>query len=364
MPLAHRAVVIGTLLLAIAAPASADPAAEQLFRDARQLLKDGHVDEACRKFEQSQALEPKVGTLLNLGDCQERQGNLATAWEVFLRAKALASRQNDSRAAEAARRAEAVAPRRAFITLVVPRANRVPGLVIKRDATELPESLWDAAVPIDPGSHTIVATAPGHQAVTMTVEVGREAQATATLTALPVVTVSAAAAGEPALVEHPAGERGAPTRTGSVWPPLSTLGIGPLIGLSSDNDLVVGGRVIGGVALPHGALRGSFSVKYASFANDANDPENTSTLFAFGVGLDYLWMFHRGLATGGGLGAGVDRLKPVYENQAITSTWFALRASPIVLRFETPRLELGLHVELALPANVVIGLIGLDWFVW
>ena len=54
MPSSRRPAAILALLIGFATPALADPAAEQLFQDGRQLLKDGHLDEACDKFDKSQ----------------------------------------------------------------------------------------------------------------------------------------------------------------------------------------------------------------------------------------------------------------------------------------------------------------------
>jgi hypothetical protein len=61
--------------------ASAGPtAAEALFQEGRQLLEEGHVDEACLRLAESYAQEPASGTLLNLARCHQTQGKIATAW--------------------------------------------------------------------------------------------------------------------------------------------------------------------------------------------------------------------------------------------------------------------------------------------
>ena len=44
--------------------------------------------------------------------------------------------------------------------------------------------------------------------------------------------------------------------------------------------------------------------------------------------------------------------------------WAALRASPIVVRFGHPNIELGLHFMYVFQAKVVVGVLGADWFVW
>src|SRR4029078_12457123 len=74
-------------LVARTSRAEGDAAAAQaLFDQARQLVSEVKCSEACPKFEESQRLDPGSGTLLNLADCYERQGKLATAWTKFLEA--------------------------------------------------------------------------------------------------------------------------------------------------------------------------------------------------------------------------------------------------------------------------------------
>lgn len=53
--------------------------AEQLFREGRDLFKRGLTETACEKFTQSEALEPRAGTRLNLAICNLQLGKPTVA---------------------------------------------------------------------------------------------------------------------------------------------------------------------------------------------------------------------------------------------------------------------------------------------
>lgn len=153
------------LLVTVAAPARAQSAeAEALFREGRTLLAGGDLEAACAKFEASQRLEPSVGTLLNLGDCREQLGQVASAWAAFVEAESLARRRDDEkRAREAQRRATALEPQLAYLTIDVPSDSRIHGLVITRDGEVVDAGAWSTQVPVDPGEYHIEARADGYE---------------------------------------------------------------------------------------------------------------------------------------------------------------------------------------------------------
>jgi hypothetical protein len=68
------------------APSTAEAEARRLFFLGRDAWKAGDFGEACRHFRASQELSSSPATLLNLGKCQEREGDRKGARESYERA--------------------------------------------------------------------------------------------------------------------------------------------------------------------------------------------------------------------------------------------------------------------------------------
>ena len=175
MTCAERILILALIpSIAFAQPKSGETsvAAETLFREGKRLMADGKLAEACDKLAASDRIEESVGTLLNLADCREKNGQLATAWATFLRAASIARSAGDgAREAEARRRASVLEPKLAYLTISVPQASLVDGLVIKRDGEPVDAALWNQGVPIDVGGYEITGQAPGHEAWSTRVQV-------------------------------------------------------------------------------------------------------------------------------------------------------------------------------------------------
>ena len=162
---AGRALLALAVVLTSAGVARAQSAeAETLFREGKHLLKQGHIAEACDKLEASERLEPTAGTELNLADCREKNGQLATAWAMFVKAAATAkhSDSDGKREGEARRRAAELEPRLVHLRLVVPD-DHPAGLVIKRNGSAIDAELWNQRIPVDPGNYVISAEAAGYE---------------------------------------------------------------------------------------------------------------------------------------------------------------------------------------------------------
>ena len=156
--------------VAHAAPAGGE-SAEELFARGKELVLEKRFAEACPLLERSRTLDQGIGTMLWLGDCYEKNGQLASAWNEFKAAASSAARRADDRERVALRRVAALEDRLTRLLVVVPPERAVDGLEIRRDGILLSPEEVAAGIPLDPGVHTISASAPGRKAWSATIDV-------------------------------------------------------------------------------------------------------------------------------------------------------------------------------------------------
>jgi tetratricopeptide (TPR) repeat protein len=143
-------------------------AAESLFAEGRQLLQAGDYDGACSKLQASLELEPALGTSLNLADCYEKLGRTASAWAEFKSAAAAAQKAGDTlRKATALERAAALEPRLSRLRIELAE----PGVSVLQNGEPLSPAVLGSAIPVDPGSYRLEASAPGKVPWSQIVEV-------------------------------------------------------------------------------------------------------------------------------------------------------------------------------------------------
>ncbi len=156
-PFARRAIPAALLALAaIAIPATAradSASADALFQEGRRLMEQKRVPEACTKFESSYQAEATLGTLLNLANCRQLAGQLATAWARWGEAEAKARQNGDDREELARERRAELVPRLPKLTIVV--RNPKAGLQVFRDDAEVAPGSYGSALPVDPGQHVV-----------------------------------------------------------------------------------------------------------------------------------------------------------------------------------------------------------------
>jgi hypothetical protein len=138
--------------------------AETLFHAGRQLMRERRYAEACPKLAESQRLDPAPGTRLNLADCWEHEGRMASAQREFLAVAASAEKDGEKeRAAVARARANQLENKVTKLALMVPAESRVPGLQVFRNSVLVVEADWSKPEPVDPGPFLIEARAPGRR---------------------------------------------------------------------------------------------------------------------------------------------------------------------------------------------------------
>jgi hypothetical protein len=151
---------------------SADPAAaESLFYEARTLMSRGQYTEACPKLEESLKLDDGIGTRFNLADCHEHVGKVASAWAGFLDVAGKAKLAGQADREKIARKRAAALESRLPKLVVDVEGSKDTSLEVRRDDVVLGSAAWGAAIPVDPGTHKVTATAPGKQAWESTVQV-------------------------------------------------------------------------------------------------------------------------------------------------------------------------------------------------
>ncbi|NUP08918.1 MAG: hypothetical protein HOW73_22955 [Polyangiaceae bacterium] len=198
--------VVLTAPATVLAQDSEKAAAETLFQSGREAIAQGDAAGACPKFEASQRLDPALGTMLHLADCYERIGKTASAWALFEEAASLAeSLGQRPRAKIAKERASALDKKLSRVTFRVPAESRIEGLRIQVESVMLPAESWETSMPLDPGEHVVVATAPGYVEWKQTLSI--EPEATQTLE-IPSLRVTPTVQPMPApVIEQPAPPR-------------------------------------------------------------------------------------------------------------------------------------------------------------
>ncbi|WP_437686151.1 tetratricopeptide repeat protein [Sorangium sp. So ce176] len=216
------------------------PMAEALFWQGRDLFKQGQYPEACEKFEESQRLEPKPGTLLNLAVCHEKVGMLATAWAELGSVEEIARREGPAERAAFARAQRAALERR--IARIEIRMDAPPAsLRLTVDGEPLSGAALNAPFPIDPGRHSVAAAAPGKKAWSTAVDVPPERASI-------VVTI-------PALEDAPAAGG---ARRAALAPRATAAPEAPADG--AGRTLMAAGFSVGAVGLVVGAVAGALTL--------------------------------------------------------------------------------------------------------
>jgi hypothetical protein len=139
--------------------AASKTAADALFDEGRRLITKGDVAAACEKFEASLERFAQLGTQIALASCYEKQGRYASAVGAFRAAASAAAKAHDRRQRFAEEHIALLEPKLPKLAIVV-ISNRPEGLEVRRDGVEIRPAEFGVPVPVDPGEHTVEASAP------------------------------------------------------------------------------------------------------------------------------------------------------------------------------------------------------------
>jgi hypothetical protein len=150
-------------------------AARDLFEEGMRLYNLKQYSDACPKFEASLKRYSGIGTRGKLAECYEQIGRTASSWALWSEVAAFAHKNMEpDREAYATEHANALVPKLSHLTVKVAPANKVTGLVVKRNGEAVDDAAYGLAIAVDPGSLDIEASAPDHKSFTQTVDVAPE----------------------------------------------------------------------------------------------------------------------------------------------------------------------------------------------
>jgi tetratricopeptide (TPR) repeat protein len=243
--------LLAAIVICALAPLAHADRADQLFKQGKKLLAEKKYLEACTAFEESDRLDPGIGTKLNVAKCYEEWGKLATAWRWYTDAEHMAQAAKDERAPrihEVAAALDASVPR---LTVILPRGVRADAVVVKLDGVALAAGALGSEQRVDPGPHQLDAIIDGSKQTKMVpIERGGSSEIT-----LESPAAAIAKTGEPV---------GEPAEPAAVDPGRNRRYIG--LGVSGAGVLAVG--IAGIVVL---SARGDYHDALSAHCNGASD---------------------------------------------------------------------------------------------
>jgi hypothetical protein len=171
------AVTVGILLAGRAFAQPPPTEAERLFQQARDQMAQKHFGEACALFEQSHALEPALGALLNLADCYEQSGRIASAYLAFNEATAWAARNHEAKREDvASHRAEALKAKLTSLAVDLSTPVEHGEAQLWKPGGAAAFKTWSLdgpmqTIPVDAGSYELRIESQGFQKLTLPLDV-------------------------------------------------------------------------------------------------------------------------------------------------------------------------------------------------
>jgi len=184
-------------------------AARGLAQSGLNAFNEGKLDDAIDRFRRAEALVHAPPHLLYIARASASLGKLVQANEAYLRivreeVASTAPKAFVDAKKSATQEQAALEPRIPKLTIVVKvgqgasgAAGNAPEPVVTMDGAVVPAALVGVAHPVDPGAHTLSATARGYKANDVAIKVNESASETATLTLVPDGSAVVAAESKP-----------------------------------------------------------------------------------------------------------------------------------------------------------------------
>jgi hypothetical protein len=174
--MARRFVLVASLALAAAVGARAgriaaadEPtpgqlqAARELFAAATDDEKAGRWSDALEKLRRVAQVKLTAGVRYHVAYCEEHLGQTATALAHYTEARDAADRERNKEVLAFLKDPFLSDLRARVPTLSIEVTADAGAAVVTIDGHPHPQGLWGVAVPIDPGTHHVAATAPGRE---------------------------------------------------------------------------------------------------------------------------------------------------------------------------------------------------------
>ncbi|AKT36549.1 uncharacterized protein CMC5_006670 [Chondromyces crocatus] len=261
-----------------ASPALAEDvaAAKALFTEGLEQMQAGLYEKGCPALRESYRLDPRIGTLFTLAECEAKWGRIATAvahYSNYLNQVAAmpAGQRLKQQAREkvAKQQKDALSPQVPELTLTLP-STAPEGTVVKRNGVIMAAPSLGVALPVDPGEHVIETQAPGGEVTEKKISIERGKQMTVDLEVAEPMTQP-----EPGATQGAEGQGASKGGLSGGTEPSTPRGQGQriagyVVGGVGVAALTVGG-IMGGLAL---SKRGTLSSDFRCFNNPENRCEN------------------------------------------------------------------------------------------
>jgi len=241
-PVSRHAVLACLFVVSISrASYAADPsaadliAARALFARAEADERAGRWAEALVKIRRASTVKMTPGLRFHIALCEEKTGRLVAAADDYAAAQTAAQVANNREVLELVVEPIAQLKLRTptiTVSLPTPLAGDPPQAEVTLDGATLSRAALGAPVPVDVGSHTIQARAPGHTPYAMTLTVIERQAAVVEVQLLPLPAAAATVPAPPPL-DAPAPPRdvpGPPVRSSRTLAAVATAGAVALVG--------------------------------------------------------------------------------------------------------------------------------------